>query len=1011
MIRHSAIRLLATLLATMSPTIAHAQSSAIVSRSDPSIIRAIASATNGDVSGVFIADNEGRIYFHSADEGVIEPELVATHGTKFGQLMPLRMSFSEPYLYIYDGITKKIWTLDYFGEGAIRSLKLEYDFTVKPAQLAVSPDGLVAFIDKGKLIFFQEGSDPVVYGRGIFSKPISLAFITSDTISVLDAGRAALVTIEFARYGDGRIRFTSETNASAVPVEGEAWTGMDVYRGLVYLSSRNNVYAVVESRLFPALPQTLRVEGIRDIALDHESFYLRTRPAMVRTPRTVPIDILFEADVVSSQGALLELYSYLAGKDLLPTQNVVADKDYLRLDDFLFANDVLITPNVEEAADVRVVEDQQQYAYRGKDKPEQRKDDDYEGVLASQAALKSSICNYELNRCLQPSTHEIGQRQVVSIPDVKLQRELSRERIVLDKPLSHYLRALIPSDELRNLVNVNFIKRLNPELTERSESEVLALDRGTVVLPVEKWALTTSVPATDFDNRESELWLIPDRFAGVSIRSRSALIRSMSKSMLVQDPDEEGGAAANVACAKLRTEHDRLLSRIHYPTKNATGAVIGSKLVNEPVRIGILEKKVTILTSHQAFNVDSTKPVWHEFNGLGELVPVSREQSAEENANGPATVDSMPFSLNAHHGTHVAALIAARSGKCWSGLLPSSRLVLIDLNDSSRVQQAIKKALFERVQVFNVSQALDGDRDELHDSMLLEGRALWVAAAGNDGLDLDNQDAAVVPAPARWGEAANIVAVAASDENGNVIEDMNTADGTIKGSNRGKKYIDLVAPGKDIYSALEGTAYGPATGTSQAAPLVSAAAAILVDQLGARLTPGDVKARLIATADWKKSYEGKVWGGRLDFGAAVMFPDLNLLRTVTDSQQGDMHSITVSGDPKIEILQSSRLYERSGAAVNAPINVKFSDILSLRRQESGLYRLVFRQAGTDFLKIVLDAKLDAAQKLECTAYDKLEKANGTFRQDNAACAGGLSVTTIDTFIQGGAYQIVWGVQP
>ena len=87
---------------------------------------------------------QGRIYFHSAGEGVIERELaLATHGTKFGELMPLRMSFSEPYLYIYDGIIETIWTLDYFGDGASRRSKFQYDFTVSRRSLPFLPTDLL----------------------------------------------------------------------------------------------------------------------------------------------------------------------------------------------------------------------------------------------------------------------------------------------------------------------------------------------------------------------------------------------------------------------------------------------------------------------------------------------------------------------------------------------------------------------------------------------------------------------------------------------------------------------------------------------------------------------------------------------------------------------------------------------------------------------------------------------------------------------------------------------------
>jgi hypothetical protein len=186
---------------------------------------------------------------------------------------------------------------------------------------------------------------------------------------------------------------------------------------------------------------------------------------------------------------------------------------------------------------------------------------------------------------------------------------------------------------------------------------------------------------------------------------------------------------------------------------------------------------------------------------------------------------------------------------------------------------------------------------------------------------------------------------------------------------------------------------------------------VLVDRLGERLTPGDVKARLVATADWTPSYEGKVWGGRLDFGAAVAFPERNLLRTSTDAQLGRLHSIDPDNDPKIEVLNVPRYYERDGQVGDtADPTIRWSRILSLRRRPDGSFRVVLREPDTDRLKILLDARLGGSQRIRCASFELLDESTGAFAPDSG-CGEGISVAMIDSYFQGGAYQIRWGGQP
>jgi subtilisin family serine protease len=88
-------------------------------------------------------------------------------------------------------------------------------------------------------------------------------------------------------------------------------------------------------------------------------------------------------------------------------------------------------------------------------------------------------------------------------------------------------------------------------------------------------------------------------------------------------------------------------------------------------------------------------------------------------------------------------------------------------------------------------------------------------------------------------------------------------------SNRGSGSVDIAAPGVGIYSTLRCGSYGFMSGTSMAAPEVSGAAALVLAQ-DRTLTPGAVRARLMASVDKLPKLMSAVGsGGRLDVAKAL----------------------------------------------------------------------------------------------------------------------------------------------
>jgi subtilisin family serine protease len=144
---------------------------------------------------------------------------------------------------------------------------------------------------------------------------------------------------------------------------------------------------------------------------------------------------------------------------------------------------------------------------------------------------------------------------------------------------------------------------------------------------------------------------------------------------------------------------------------------------------------------------------------------------------------------------------------------------------------------------------------------------VFVAAAGNDGKNNDTDP--IYPASYNFD---CVISVAMTDNDDNLVGWVgnNRCDGSADTSNYGATTVDVAAPGKKIWHALLGGGYDYGTcGTSAAAPIVAAAAALLLAQDSTR-TAAQIKARILDTADWHTSLDGKmVSDGRLDLENAL----------------------------------------------------------------------------------------------------------------------------------------------
>lgn len=232
------------------------------------------------------------------------------------------------------------------------------------------------------------------------------------------------------------------------------------------------------------------------------------------------------------------------------------------------------------------------------------------------------------------------------------------------------------------------------------------------------------------------------------------------------------------------------------------------------------------------------------------------------------------------HGTHVAGIIAARNnGTGVVGVAPEASLYAVKVfganytgGDMDTIVAGIEWAIENKMDVINLSIGLSGDiysvypdyfkpLQDVCDKAYQAGIVL-VAAVGND-------DREIVAVPAAFDSVIGVSATDINDQR--AIFDAKD----LKASSYGTQ-VELAAPGLAIKSTVRGGGYSVLNGTSQAAPHVAGAAALLLsagiaDANGDGRRADDVRARLAVTAkDLGEAGRDKYFGwGLVDADAAT----------------------------------------------------------------------------------------------------------------------------------------------
>ena len=264
------------------------------------------------------------------------------------------------------------------------------------------------------------------------------------------------------------------------------------------------------------------------------------------------------------------------------------------------------------------------------------------------------------------------------------------------------------------------------------------------------------------------------------------------------------------------------------------------------------------------------------------------------------------------HGTHMAGIIAGRdfSAPRWFqrgssvpflGMAPDAHVINVKVADAngatdvSQVIAAIDWVVQHRndpdlsIRVLNLSFGTDGVQDYRLDPLAHAAEVAWrkgivvVVAAGNGGYGSNKLNN---PAYDPY-----VLAIGGADANGTYDHSDDTIP-SFSSCGDATRGPDLVAPGKSVVSlrsffstadrlnpaARVGNRFFRGSGTSQAAAVVSGAAALLIEQRPA-VTPDQIKALLTSTANGLEEASAACQGaGILDLREALGAPTPNAIQ-------------------------------------------------------------------------------------------------------------------------------------
>ncbi len=220
-----------------------------------------------------------------------------------------------------------------------------------------------------------------------------------------------------------------------------------------------------------------------------------------------------------------------------------------------------------------------------------------------------------------------------------------------------------------------------------------------------------------------------------------------------------------------------------------------------------------------------------EFSYNLDFNPRTKVNEAEAKASNIGYGNPMVYAENPDHGTHVAGIIAAvrsngigMDGVATNALIMPIRVVPNGDERDEDVALGIRYAADNGAKVINMSfgKGFSPNIQLVYDAIeYAAGKGvLMIHAAGNDSEDNDRLSNFPDGTLGRRKSMSNWITVGASDQkpDTSLVADF---------SNYGRKKVDVLAPGVDIFSLFPGGGTQANSGTSMAAPVVSGLAALI----------------------------------------------------------------------------------------------------------------------------------------------------------------------------------------
>jgi subtilisin family serine protease len=233
-----------------------------------------------------------------------------------------------------------------------------------------------------------------------------------------------------------------------------------------------------------------------------------------------------------------------------------------------------------------------------------------------------------------------------------------------------------------------------------------------------------------------------------------------------------------------------------------------------------------------------------EFDGRKPVGDNPYDLSDSDYGNGNPTIRD----ANESHGTHVAGIIAAdrtNNGVAKSVKIMSIRAVPDGDEYDKDIAHAIRYAVDNGAKVINASfgKKFSPNAEWVYDALKYASSkdVLFVHAAGNDGLDLDNLENSNFPNDHLAANAAEIVDTYLTV---GALSPVYGSEMIASFSNYGKSNVDIFAPGDKVYSTMPGNDYDFQGGTSMAAPAVAGVAGVIWS-FYPQLTAAQVKSILM----------------------------------------------------------------------------------------------------------------------------------------------------------------------